>query len=32
MDIIEAAFPDHDLSYYEGDIAELRRHGLDEQI
>ncbi|RYC97039.1 hypothetical protein BFJ63_vAg204 [Fusarium oxysporum f. sp. narcissi] len=31
-DIIEAAFPDHDLSYYEGDIAELRRHGLDEQI
>ncbi|KAL9568763.1 hypothetical protein ACKAV7_007077 [Fusarium commune] len=31
-DIIEAAFPDHDLTYYEGDIAELRRHGLDEQI
>ncbi|KAL5585528.1 hypothetical protein FOVSG1_014917 [Fusarium oxysporum f. sp. vasinfectum] len=31
-EIIEAAFPDHDLTYYEGDIAELRRHGLDEQI
>ncbi|KAJ9422659.1 hypothetical protein QL093DRAFT_2564309 [Fusarium oxysporum] len=31
-DIIEDAFPDHDLTYYEGDIAELRRHGLDEQI
>ncbi|KAF5677153.1 hypothetical protein FDENT_9276 [Fusarium denticulatum] len=31
-DIIEAAFPGQDLSYYEGDIAELRRHGLEEQI
>ncbi|KAF4451674.1 hypothetical protein F53441_5353 [Fusarium austroafricanum] len=32
MGIIEAAFPEHKLSYYESDLAELRRHGLDEQI
>ncbi|KAF4960505.1 hypothetical protein FGADI_912 [Fusarium gaditjirri] len=31
-DIIEAAFPDHDLTLYEGDIEELRRDGLDKQI
>ncbi|PNP61061.1 hypothetical protein FNYG_14149 [Fusarium nygamai] len=31
-DIIQAAFPGQDLSYYEDDIAELRRYGLDEQI
>ncbi|RBA09766.1 hypothetical protein FPRO05_05702 [Fusarium proliferatum] len=31
-DIIKAAFPDQDLSYYEDDIAELRTYGLDEQI
>lgn len=31
-DIIKAAFPDQDLSYYEDDIAELRTYGLYEQI
>ncbi|KAF5620327.1 uncharacterized protein FTJAE_11684 [Fusarium tjaetaba] len=28
-DIIQGAFPGQDLSYYEDDIAELRRYGLD---
>ncbi|KAJ3540883.1 hypothetical protein NM208_g4859 [Fusarium decemcellulare] len=31
-EIIEAAFPEYDLSHYESDIAELRDHGLDKQI
>ncbi|KAF4957336.1 hypothetical protein FSARC_11335 [Fusarium sarcochroum] len=31
-DIVEAAFPEHDLSHYETDIQELREHGLDKEI
>jgi hypothetical protein len=31
-EMIQAAFPGQDLSYYEDDIAELRRYGLNEQI
>ncbi|KAF5967430.1 hypothetical protein FCOIX_11951 [Fusarium coicis] len=31
-EIIQDAFPGQDLSYYDDDIAELRRYGLDEQI
>ncbi|KAH6960225.1 hypothetical protein DER45DRAFT_611163 [Fusarium avenaceum] len=31
-DVIEAAFPEYDLSFYESDIEELRHHGLDDQI
>ncbi|KAH7232937.1 hypothetical protein BKA59DRAFT_559904 [Fusarium tricinctum] len=32
MEIIQTAFPEHNVSHYESDIADLRNHGLDEQI
>lgn len=31
-DAIATAFPEHNLSHYASDIAELRKHGLDEEI